>query len=108
MMDDLDRFIAERMKKSEFRESMENSELEYQIARAIMKARLSRNLTQKQVAELTGINQADLSRVENGNGNPKISTLYRIARGLRMKIKFDLIPEKYSVDVTGPLYVAEP
>lgn len=91
-MDDLDKFVAKKMKNPKFREAMESSELEYQIARVIMKARLSRNLTQKQVAELTGINQADVSRVENGNGNPKVSTLYRIARGLKMKVKFDLVP----------------
>ena len=43
MMDDLDRLIKKQMKNPKFREEMEKTELEYQIARAMMKARLEKN-----------------------------------------------------------------
>lgn len=92
MMDDLDRLIKKQMKNPKFREEMEKTELEYQIARAMMKARLEKNMTQTQVAKVAGIDQADVSRVENGVGNPKISTLRRIANSLGMEVRFDLVP----------------
>lgn len=92
MMDDLDRLIKKQMKNPKFREEMEKTELEYQIARAMMKARLEKNMTQTQVAKVAGIDQADVSRVENGIGNPKISTLRRIANSLGMEVRFDLVP----------------
>lgn len=91
-MDDLDRLIKKQMKNPKFREEMEKTELEYQIARAMMKARLEKNMTQTQVAKVAGIDQADVSRVENGIGNPKISTLRRIANSLGMEVRFDLVP----------------
>ena len=91
-MDDLDRLIKKQMKNPKFREEMEKTELEYQIARAMMKARLEKNMTQTQVAKIAGIDQADVSRVENGIGNPKISTLRRIANSLGMEVRFDLVP----------------
>lgn len=92
MMDDLDKLIKKQMKNPKFREEMEKTELEYQIARAMMKARLEKNMTQTQVAKVAGIDQADVSRVENGVGNPKISTLRRIANSLGMEVRFDLVP----------------
>lgn len=91
-MDDLDRLISKQMKNPKFREEMQKTELEYQIARAMLKARIEKNMTQTQVAKAAGIDQADVSRVENGVGNPKISTLCRIANGLGMEVKFDLVP----------------
>lgn len=47
MMDDLDRLIKKQMKNPKFREEMEKTELDYQIARAMMKARIEKNMTQK-------------------------------------------------------------
>ncbi len=36
---------------------------------------------------MTGITQADISRFENGTGNPSLRTLKRLAKGLGMNIK---------------------
>ena len=33
------------------------------------------HMTQKELAEKTGINQADISKIETGNANPTLSTL---------------------------------
>ena len=43
-------------------------------------------------ADITGINQADISKLENGNGNPSLRTLERIARGLDMRLKLEFVP----------------
>ena len=39
------------------------------VIRAMVDARISQNLTQKELAERTGINQADISKLENGTRN---------------------------------------
>lgn len=85
-------FLNEQMKNPEFKTEWENLEPEFQIIRALVRARSEKNISQKQLAELTGINQADISRIENGNANPSLRTLQRLAEGLGMKLKLEFIP----------------
>lgn len=42
---------------------------EHDIIQAMIDARNSQHITQKELAEKTGINQADISRIENGTRN---------------------------------------
>lgn len=49
------------------------------VIRAIVDARTSQNMTQKELAERTGINQADISKLENGTRNPSVNLLKRLA-----------------------------
>ena len=48
-------------------------------------------MTQKQLAEVTGIAQADISRLESGTANPSLRTLKRLAAGLGMELKVEFI-----------------
>ena len=66
---------------------------EFDVIRAIVDARTSQNLTQKELAEKTGINQADISKIETGNANPALSTLKRLAEGLDMVLHLEVIPK---------------
>ncbi len=43
--------------------------------RALIGARIECDLTQKQLAELSGIRQSNISRIENGTCSPTIATL---------------------------------
>ena len=52
------------------------------VAQAVASARAQSGLSQQQLAALTGIDQADLSRIERGISNPSVSTLERIATAL--------------------------
>ena len=54
--------------------------------------RKRQHLTQKQLSELTGIAQADISRMENGTANPSIKTLQRLAVALGMQLKLEFVP----------------
>lgn len=87
-----DDFLAKQMQDPEFRAEWERQEPEFVVIRAILEARRAKHLSQKQLSELTGINQADISRIENGNGNPSIRTLQRLAEGLGMKLKLEFVP----------------
>ena len=65
---------------------------EFAIIQAMINARKTAGLTQKQLAERTGIAQADISRLENGNANPSLKTLQRLAKGMGMRMQIQFIP----------------
>ena len=46
------------------------------------------------VLERTGINQADISKLENGTRNPSVSLLKRLAEGMGMVLKIEFIPKQ--------------
>lgn len=84
--------LQERMKDAEFRAEWEALEPERQIIRAIMEGREEKDLTQQQLAEATGITQADISRLENGTANPSLRTLKRLAAGMGKTLKLEFVP----------------
>lgn len=65
---------------------------EYDIIRAMIDARLSQNITQKELTARTGITQADISRIENGTRNPSLSMMKSLAQGLGMQLKLEFMP----------------
>ena len=80
--------LNEQLKDPAFQAEWEALEPERQIIRAIIEGRERRDLTQQQLAESTGIQQADISRLENGTGNPSLRTLKRLAAGMQLKLEF--------------------
>ena len=61
------------------------------IGEAVMSARAEKGFTQKELAKASGINQADISKIEKGIANPTVTTLRRIASALGMKLQVSLI-----------------
>lgn len=84
--------LNEQMKNPEFKKEWDALEPEYQIIKAMLDARNEKAMTQKQLADITGIPQADISRLENGNANPSLKTLQRLADGMGMKLKLEFVP----------------
>ena len=93
-MKTLKQFKDEQMQDSEFVKEYEAIQPELDVIRAIVDARTSQNMTQKELAECTGINQADISKLENGTKNPSINLLKRLADGMGMALKIEFIPKK--------------
>ncbi len=58
--------------------------------------RAEQNLTQKELAKRTGIDQADISKLENGVRNPSLKLLQRLARGMGMQLKIEFVPMQTS------------
>ena len=88
---------------SEFREQLKNQlkdpaikaeydalQPEFAIIRAMIDARNKSGISKKELAERTGISKSFITKLENGNANPSLTTLKRLAAGLglRLKIKF--------------------
>ena len=80
------------MQDKEFKREYESLEPEFDIIRAIVDARISQDLTQKELAIRTGINQADISKLENGSRNPTLALLKRLADGMGMRLKVEFVP----------------
>lgn len=84
--------LNEQLKNPEFKKEWDNLEVEFQIIKAIMDGRNEEHMTQKQLSSLTGISQGDISKIENGNANPSIHTLKRIANALDKEIRLTFEP----------------
>lgn len=87
-------YKTEQMKDTEFVKEYESIQPEMDVIRAIVEARTSQNLTQKELAERTGINQADISKLENGTRNPSMNLLKRLADGMGMVLKIEFVPKQ--------------
>lgn len=85
-----------QLENPEFKEEWDALEPEFQVVQAMLKGRKENNFTQKQLAEKTGITQADISRLENGESNPSLNTLKRLAEGLGMKLRLEFVSKKQS------------
>lgn len=92
-MKTLKQYKKEQMKNPEFAQAYEGIQPEMNIIRAMVDARLSRNMTQKELAEVTGIAQGEISKLENGTRNPSIKLLQRLAEGLDMTLNVSFLPK---------------
>ena len=90
----LNDMLNEQLQDEKFRKEYEAIQPEMDVIRAIVEARNSQNLTQKELAERTGINQADISKIENGTRNPSLNLLKRLADGMGMVLKIEFVPKQ--------------
>ena len=93
-MSDFRDYLNKRMKDEDFKKEWDELEPEYAMIQAIIDARKASNMTQKELSERTGIDQADISKIETGNANPALSTLKRLADGMNMVLKLEFIPKQ--------------
>lgn len=61
-----------------------------QLGTQLAEARKARGFTQPELSKLTGIQQAEISRIERGVGNPTATTLLRLTDALGQRVA--LIP----------------
>ena len=92
-MSRFDEFLEEQLKDPEMKAEYDALEAEFAIKQALIDARKAQGFTQKQLAERTGIDQGDISKLEKGNANPSLKTLNRLAKGLNMKLKIEFVPQ---------------
>ena len=88
-----DDMLNEQLEDINFRKEYEDIQPEMDVIRAIIDARTAQNLTQKELSKRTGINQADISKLENGTRNPTVSLLKRLAEGMGMELRIQFIPK---------------
>ena len=70
---------------------VEEYNIDAEVRDLVISARSAANLTQKQLAQRSGVSQSNISKIENGNYQPSLSTLKRIAGALgkRLVVSFE-------------------
>jgi predicted transcriptional regulator len=86
--------LNEQMQNNEFKKEYEAIQPGMNVIRAIVDARTSQNLTQKELDRRSGINQADISCIENGTRNPSLKLLKILADGMGMVLKIEFVPKE--------------
>ena len=77
------------MKPKEYIENNTISEQEFEFITEIVKLRLNKNITQKELANLTGIPQPNIARFEKNTHSASLSTTIKILNSLGYKIKIE-------------------
>lgn len=87
-------FLNEQLQDPEVRAEYEALEPEFSIMQAMIDARKSSGMTQKQLSEKTGIAQADISKLESGSANPSCGRSSASLRewGCGSKLSFSPLP----------------
>ncbi len=90
-MTNYEQWFEEQMKDPEFKKEYDSLGPEYQLVNLITEARANRGITQKDLARITGIDQAVISKIETGAREPGIRTLEKLANGLGYTFKLEPI-----------------
>mgnify|MGYP001595924919 CR=1 FL=1 len=86
-MDDFERMKKRLLKNPEFKKLHAKTRPEFEIARMVIRARIKKGLTQKQLADKLHTRQSVISRVEGANTTPSLSFLKRLAAALNTTLQ---------------------
>lgn len=65
-----------------------------ELGRAFAAARAAAAMSRQELSQITGVNQADISKLENGTANPTVRVLSRLAAGMGAKLEIRFLPGK--------------
>src|SRR6056297_424394 len=72
----------EFLKDEEFKKEYDRLKPRYDVISQVVSIRKQLNMTQEELANKIGTQKSNISRLENGNQNPSIDLLYKIANAL--------------------------
>lgn len=90
-MSDFRNHLEASLEDPEFKAGWDAQAAEREVMHRIIEARIAEGMTQAELAVACGMKPANLCRLENGNGNPSVATLNRIARGLGRKLEINFV-----------------
>jgi|CryGeyStandDraft_13_1057135.scaffolds.fasta_scaffold08913_2 ribosome-binding protein aMBF1 (putative translation factor) len=80
-------------KSPTYRAEYDRLDPEYNLARAIIQARVKAGLTQNQLARKMKTTQSVIARLEGGNVNPSTKTLERLAKATGTCLHIHFVPQ---------------
>ena len=89
-----DDMLSKQLQDEEFKKEYEAIQPEMDVIRTIIDDCTSQSMTQKELAESIGINQANISSPESGTRNPSVNLLKRLADGMGMALKIEFVPKQ--------------
>ena len=84
--------LNERLQNEDFKKEYESLYPEYELVKAFLEARKNADMTQSELAKASGVAQSDISKLENGNSNPTVKMLWRLADSMNMHLKIEFVP----------------
>jgi len=85
----------------EGRAILEGFRSHYDLAAQLLELRRERELTQKELAHISGIPQSEISRIERGVANPTKATLEALGGALKARLAFVREPSRTPAGVAG-------
>ncbi len=83
-------FKKELLKDKGINKNYKNLNSEFYLIELIIKKRIEKGFTQKDLAQKIGTKQSAVSRLESGDYNPSVSFLQKIAQALDSELKISL------------------
>jgi len=84
--------LNEEMKDPQFKREWDKLQPERAMIRAMIEARIKKNITQKKLAVRLKTKQSVISRLETGRGNPTVSFLQKLAEALNTRLEINFKP----------------
>ena len=81
----------ELLNDPEYQQAYNELESEFLIAKALIQARTTANLTQEQVADRMGTTQSVVARMESGKPLPSLKSVARYAAAVNSRIELRLV-----------------
>lgn len=89
-MKKLGEVIEDLRRDPEFRQEWDGSAIARQVAVVIVRYREERNLSQRELAEMVGMNKAAIGRLELGEHQPNFETLAKLTRATGMTFHIEI------------------
>ena len=85
-----DEYLKRQLKKPKFKKEWDKLQPQFEITRELIKARVEKKMSQREIARRAKTTQAVLSRIENMTVSPSIGLLQRIASALgkNLEVRF--------------------
>ncbi|OGW55046.1 MAG: hypothetical protein A2Z46_05215 [Nitrospirae bacterium RBG_19FT_COMBO_55_12] len=91
----LKEYIAEQMKNPQFKKAWEDLDPEFQVLKAMIKAREKTGISQAELARRVGTKQSVISRLERGAfSKATLETIKKMADALDMRLEIKLHHKK--------------
>ncbi len=88
-------YIADQMKNPEFKKAWDDLDPEFQILKAMIKAREKSGISQAELAKRLGTKQSVVSRLERGAfSKASLETIKKVADALDMRLELKLHHKK--------------
>lgn len=92
-MKTLDEYIDQRKARSpEFAATREASQPRFELRRTLIQARLAAGLSQKELADRSGLSHSTIGRIESDRDWPRVNSLFKIAHAL--DVTFIITPQQ--------------
>jgi transcriptional regulator with XRE-family HTH domain len=85
----------------EFVQAMDDLKLHFELANAVLRARLEKGWSQTELAKAVGTKQANISKIETGLANPTLTLVRRLEKALDLEVRIDsVVPKTLSLEFT--------